>query len=88
MISPLTGGEHMQLSQQVREYLARTDGEFRRLYEKHQEFEQELQALAKKGFLSSEEELKVAEVKKKKLSVKDQMLLIAKKYEKELKGLH
>lgn len=78
----------MQLSRQVREFLARTDEDFRRLYEKHQEYEQELDALAKKGFLSPEEELRVAEVKKKKLSIKDQMLLIAKKHEKELKELH
>jgi hypothetical protein len=77
----------MQLSQQVREFLAKNDEEFRRLYEKHQEFEQELEALAKKGFLSPEEELRVAEVKKKKLTVKDQMLLIAKKHEKSLKAL-
>ncbi|MEW6756680.1 MAG: YdcH family protein [Acidobacteriota bacterium] len=77
----------MQLSQQVREYLAKNDEEFRRLYEKHQEFEQELEALAKKGFLSPEEEVRVAEVKKKKLTMKDQMLLIAKKHEKSLKQL-
>lgn len=77
----------MQLSQQVREFLAKNDEEFRRLYEKHQEFEQELEALAKKGFLSPEEELRVAEVKKKKLTVKDQMLLIAKKHEKSLRAL-
>ena len=77
----------MQLTQQVREYLARTDEDFRRLYEKHQEFEQELDALAKKGFLSPEEELHVAEVKKKKLTLKDQMLLVAKKHEQELKRL-
>jgi uncharacterized protein len=78
----------MQLSRQVREFLAKTDEDFRRLYEKHQEYEQELDALAKKGFLSPEEELRVAEVKKKKLSIKDQMLLIAKKHEKDLRELH
>ncbi len=78
----------MQLTQQVREYLAKNDEEFRRLYEKHQEYEQELDALAKKGFLSAEEELHVAEVKKKKLTVKDQMVLIAKKHEAELKQVH
>lgn len=77
----------MQLTQQVREYLAKTDDDFRRLYERHQEFEQELDALAKKGFLSAEEELHVAEVKKKKLTIKDQMMVIAKKYEAQLKGL-
>jgi hypothetical protein len=77
----------MQLTQQVREYLAKTDVDFRRLYEKHQEFEQELDALAKKGFLSADEELHVAEVKKKKLTIKDQMLVIAKKYETQLKDV-
>ena len=78
----------MQLTRQVREHLAKTDEEFRRLYEKHQEYEQELEALAKKGFLSPEEELRVAEIKKKKLSIKDQMHVIAKKHEKDLKHLH
>ncbi len=78
----------MQLTQQVREYLAKNDEDFRRLYEKHQEYEQELDALAKKGFLSPEEELHVAEVKKKKLTIKDQMHLIARKHEDELKNIH
>ncbi len=78
----------MQLNQQVREYLAKTDDEFRRLYEKHQEYEQELDALAKKGFLNAEEEVRVAEMKKKKLTLKDQMLLIAKKHEKDVKNIH
>jgi hypothetical protein len=77
----------MQLTQQVREYLAKTDSDFRRLYEKHQEYEQELDALAKKGFLSADEELHVAEVKKKKLTIKDQMQLVAKKYEAQLKDI-
>ena len=77
----------MQLTQQIREYLAKNDEEFRRLFEKHQEYEQELDALAKKGFLSPEEELHVAEVKKKKLTVKDQMLLIAKKHEDDIKAV-
>ena len=77
----------MQLTQQVREYLAKTDVDFRRLYERHQEFEQEFDALAKKGFLSADEELRVAEVKKKKLTLKDQMMVIAKKYEGQIKDI-
>ncbi len=77
----------MQLSQQVREYLAKVDEDFKRLYEKHQEYEQELNALSAKGFLSPEEERRVAEVKKMKLGMKDRMLLIAKKRERELEQL-
>lgn len=76
----------MQFNVKVREYLARNDEKFRALYEKHQEFEEELDALAKKGFLSPEEELRVAEVKKQKLALKDRMLLIAKKHEKDSKS--
>lgn len=77
----------MQLSQQVREYLAKVDEEFRRLYEKHQEYETELNALSSKGFLSPEEELHVAEIKKMKLGMKDKMLLIAKHHQKDLDKL-
>lgn len=77
----------MQMSQQVREYLAKVDEDFRRLYEKHQEYDSELNALSAKGFLNAEEELHVAEVKKLKLGMKDRMLLIAKKHQAEIDKL-
>ena len=77
----------MQLSQAVREYLAKTDSEFNHLNEKHKKFEEELASLAEKGGLTPDEEMKIADMKKKKLSLKDKMLLIAKKHEKELEGL-
>jgi uncharacterized protein len=76
----------MQLSQQVRDFLAKKDDEFRRLYEKHQQYEEELNTLTSKGFLSQDDELRINEIKKRKLSAKDGMLLIAKKHEEELKG--
>jgi uncharacterized protein YdcH (DUF465 family) len=79
---------NMQLSQAVRDFLSQKDEEFRKVYEKHQHYEQELNALASKGFLSPEEELKVSEIKKLKLSAKDKMLLIAKKHQDEIKDLH
>ncbi len=77
----------MQLTQQVRDFLAKKDDEFRRLYEKHQQYEAELNTLTSKGFLSQEDELRINEIKKRKLSAKDGMLLIAKKHEEELKGI-
>ncbi len=77
----------MQFTSQVREYLAKVDPEFRRLYEKHQQYEKELSGLASKGFLSQEEELTVAEKKKLKLNLKDKMVAIAKKYEKQLQSI-
>jgi len=77
----------MQLTEQVRDYLAKKDEEFRKVYEKHQKFEMELNTLASKGFLSPEDEMRVNEIKKLKLSAKDKMLLIAKKYQDEIKDL-
>ncbi len=73
----------MQLTRRIRETLARDDENFRRFYEKHQKLEEELDALAKKGFLSPEEEVRVAAVKKMKLTLKDKMLLIAKKHQED-----
>ena len=77
----------MQLTQQVRDFLAKRDDEFRRLYEKHQQYEEELNTLTSKGFLSQDDELKINEIKKRKLSAKDGMMLIAKKHEEEIKSL-
>ena len=77
----------MQLSLKEREYLAAHDPEFRPLMEQHRQYEEELESLFKKPGLDAEEQLRMAEVKKKKLYLKDQMFLIAKKHENELKGL-
>jgi hypothetical protein len=77
----------MQLSQAVREYMAKNHGEFRVLYEQHQKHEKELEDMAKKGFLSQEEELRVATMKKKKLALKDQMYIIAKQHEGEIRSM-
>lgn len=74
----------MQLTEQVRDYLAKKDEEFRKVYEKHQMYDLELNTLSSKGFLSPEEELRINEIKKLKLSAKDKMLLIAKKYKDEI----
>lgn len=77
----------MQLSQKVREYLADHDPEFRPLLEQHRQYDEELEALSQKSGLNAEEQVRMAEVKKKKLHIKDQMFLIAKRHEQELKGL-
>ena len=77
----------MQLTQQVRDFLAGKDEEFRKIYERHQQYEQELNTLACKGFLSQEEEVRVNEIKKLKLNAKDRMMLIAKKHQDELKEI-
>lgn len=57
----------------LREELLRTDAEFRRLYEEHQEHEHRLEALNQKRMLSQEEELEEKQLKVHKLHLKDRM---------------
>lgn len=77
----------MQLTDDVREYLSKRDEEFKKFYEKHKMYENELKELTSKSNLTPEEEIKISEIKKMKLNVKDKMMIIAKKYEQELKNL-
>jgi uncharacterized protein YdcH (DUF465 family) len=63
----------MTSSQDLRTQLAEQDPEFRRLLEEHRAREQRLQELARKGWLSTEEEQEEKRLKKEKLQLKDQM---------------
>ncbi|MBI4445936.1 MAG: YdcH family protein [Acidobacteria bacterium] len=65
---------------EVKDYLARTDQEFRALAEKHQEYERQLQELLSKPYLSEQEQLQETVIKKKKLALKDQMQLLIQRY--------
>lgn len=60
-------------SSEVRERLAREDANFQRLVSKHHDCETRLQELQDRRFLSPEEQQEEVELKKKKLSLKDQM---------------
>jgi uncharacterized protein YdcH (DUF465 family) len=53
--------------------LIKTDDDFRRLYEEHQEFERRLQELNQKTLLSQEDEMEEKKIKLHKLMLKDQM---------------
>ncbi len=55
------------------------------LYKEHVEFEQELEKLENKSYLSVAEQMKRMEIKKKKLAGKDKMELILKKYRHDTK---
>jgi uncharacterized protein YdcH (DUF465 family) len=63
----------MSLLQEVRERLLAGDAEFRHLAEEHSRYEMQLEQLSKSPYLSAEDILLEATLKKKKLRVKDEM---------------
>jgi uncharacterized protein YdcH (DUF465 family) len=58
---------------QTRERLLKDDVRFRHLADEHQQFEERLESLQSRRWLSDQEELEKNRLKKKKLSIKDQM---------------
>jgi uncharacterized protein YdcH (DUF465 family) len=61
------------LLRQIREQLINNDAEFRRLADEHSRYEAQLEQLLKAPYLSAEDFLHEAELKKLKLRVKDEM---------------
>ncbi|HLJ51058.1 MAG TPA: YdcH family protein [Bryobacteraceae bacterium] len=64
----------------LKAHLMRTDEEFRRLAEKHQQYHQLLEALEAKPHLLPEDEIEEHRLKKLKLNIKDQMNQIMSRY--------
>ena len=60
-------------SETVREQLLATNDQYRRLKADHSRYDEQLDHLAGKGFLTEEEKVKEKTLKKLKLQVKDQM---------------
>jgi uncharacterized protein len=69
---------------ELRNQLLKENAEFRRLAEEHQSYDQKLEDLANKHFLSEEEQLQEKNFKKKKLMLKDQMYSMVQKYRKQM----
>jgi|BarGraIncu01121A_1022015.scaffolds.fasta_scaffold132961_2 uncharacterized protein YdcH (DUF465 family) len=63
----------MTSMQQLRDQMADQDPEYRRLLEEHHKRAQRLEELARKGWLTTEEEQEEKRLKKEKLQLKDQM---------------
>jgi uncharacterized protein YdcH (DUF465 family) len=53
--------------------LIKTDDEFRRLHEEHQQYEKRLQEINQKSLLSQEDEVEEKKIKLHKLTLKDHM---------------
>ncbi len=66
--------------EQLKAHLIQTDEEFRRLAEQHRQYKQRLQELASRPYLTPQEQLEEAQLKKLKLKLKDQMQQIMERY--------
>jgi uncharacterized protein YdcH (DUF465 family) len=63
----------MENAARVRERLADADPNFRRLLQKHQEYEKRLEELQSRKFLTDDEKIEEVNIKKRKLALKDEM---------------
>jgi len=63
----------MQNRDALKEELIKTDGEFRRLFEEHQEFERRLDEIHHKSLPSQDDEIAEKQIKLHKLALKDRM---------------
>jgi len=55
--------------------------DIKELFEKHQFLENEVTQISQKNYLTPEEEIKVKQLKKEKLYIKEQIYKLIKKYE-------
>ncbi len=63
-----------------------SDSVLAKLYKEHLDYERELEKLENKSYLSNDEQLRRAEVKKLKLAGKDKLEMILKKYRSQETG--
>lgn len=63
----------MQNRDALKEELIKSDGEFRRLAEEHQEFERRLDEIHHKSLPSQDDEIAEKQIKLHKLALKDRM---------------
>ena len=71
---------------ELREQLLKDNVEYRRLAAEHQYYDDKLEDLTNKHFLSEEEQLQEKTLKKKKLMLKDQMYSLVQKARKQLES--
>jgi uncharacterized protein YdcH (DUF465 family) len=66
----------------VRESLLASNEEFRHLVQEHTQYSQRLDSLSQKPYLSDDDKLEEVRLKKLKLRLKDQMLVLEQQYMK------
>ena len=64
----------------IKEHLLRSDEDFRRLAQRHHQYDEQLDKLVHKIHLTEEEKVEETNLKKMKLHVKDQMESMIQKY--------
>ena len=69
--------------QELRNRLMASDEEFSRLAREHSDHEQRLEQLSNKSYLTDSEHMEEVTLKKRKLSLKDQMERILQRYKKD-----
>ena len=68
----------------LKEKLIKENKQFRRLYNKHQDYEQRLEELSRRLHLNEKEGLKEKNLKKQKLLLKDKMEKMLKEYKQKV----
>ena len=68
------------MAAQVRDQLLSSNDEFRRLAQEHSEYQQRLESLIQKKYLSEDEKIEEVRLKKLKLRLKDQMQSLEQKF--------
>lgn len=66
----------------LKKILLEKDPGFKKVYQQHQQYEERLEQLKNKNYLTEKEKLEEKELKKKKLILKDKMYFIMSEYRK------
>jgi uncharacterized protein YdcH (DUF465 family) len=74
--------------EEIKQHLMSSSPEFRRLVDEHHQFEGKLQELQTHHFLSEQDKIEEATLKKKKLHLKDEMNTLIRNFRSELSHQH
>ena len=69
--------------QEVKNHLIETNEEFSRLVREHSDYEHQLEELLSRPYLTADERIQEINLKKRKLSLKDQMERMIQRYKRE-----